>query len=232
MSTIALVDDDRNILCSVSMALDAEGYSTQTYTNGASALEGVRETAPDAAIIDIKMPRMDGMELFRRLRQTWRFPVIFLTSKTDELDELLALKMGADDFVRKPFSQHILLERLRVVLRRVEITEHIAMNDNKAGVIRHGDLVVDPDRYACHWKSSSVSLTATEMRILQALARRPGVVKNRNAIMDAAYGVQVYVDDRTIDGHVKRLRSKFEAVDPDFNAIETLYGLGYRFKEA
>jgi two-component system response regulator ChvI len=232
MSTIALVDDDRNILSSVSMALDAEGYATQTYTDGASALIGLQESAPDAAIVDLKMPRMDGMELLRRLRENSSLPVIVLTSKTHETDEVLALKMGADDFIRKPFSQHLLLERLRGVLRRVEISVDLAVNDNACGITKHGDLVVDPDRYACIWKGCLLNLTVTELRILQALARRPGVVKSRDAIMDAAYDDQVYVDDRTIDGHVKRLRTKFEAVDDGFDAIETLYGLGYRFRDA
>lgn len=231
MSTIALVDDDRNILRTVSMVLDIEGYHTQTYTNGASALVGLRESAPDAAIIDVRMPRMDGMELLRRLRQNAKFPVIFLTSKTQEIDELLALKLGADDFIRKPFSPHILLERLRVVLRRVEINKDHAGNDNQAGVIRHGDLLIDPARYSCVWKTSPVDLTATEFRILLTLAQRPGFVKSRDAIIDAAYADQVSLADRTIDGHVKRLRIKFETVDKDFDAIETLYGVGYRFKE-
>ncbi len=213
------------------MALDAEGYSTQTYTDGVSALHGLWETAPDAAIVDITMPRMNGLELLRRLREKSSVPVIFLSSKTHETDEVLALRMGADDFIRKPFSQHLLLERLRVVLRRIEISRHSAMNDNEAGIIKYGDLLVDPERYSFVWKGSRLTLTVTELRILQALARRPGVVKDRGAIMDAAYDEQVYVDDRTIDGHVNRLRAKFETVDDDFDAIETLYGLGYRFRE-
>ena len=232
MSTIALVDDDRNILRSVSMALDVEGYRTRTYTNGASALAGLRERAPDAAIVDVKMPRMDGMELLRRLREkNSRLPVIFLTSNTQEIDELLALKLGADDFIRKPFSSHVLLERLKVILRRVEIAKHLAGNDNEEGVVKHGDLLIDPARYSCVWKGSRVELTATEFRILQSLAQRPGIVKSRDAIIDAAYTEQVSLVDRTIDGHVKRLRIKFEAIDEGFDAIETLYGVGYRFKD-
>ena len=229
MSKIALVDDDRNVLNAVSSALDAEGYSTQTFSNSAEALENLRESAADAAIVNMRMPRMGGVELLQQLRRTSKMPVILLSSSVQEVDELLALRMGADDFVRKPFSEHILLERLRVILRRVSISETMAMNDNEAGVIKHGDLLIDPERYACIWKGNRFTLTVTELRILQTLARQPGVVKSRNAIMDAAYGEGIYVDDRTIDGHVKRLRTKFETVDAGFVAIDTVYGLGYRF---
>ncbi len=229
MSKIALVDDDRNVLNALGTALDAEGYCTQIYSNGAQALDDLQENAADAAIVSMKMPVMGGVELLQQLRQTSTMPVIFLSSSVQEIDELLALRMGADDFVRKPFSEHILLERLKVVLRRVTISQTIAMNDNKAGVIKHGDLVIDPQRYSCIWKGHGFTLTVTELRILQALARQPGVVKSRNAIMDAAYGEGVYVDDRTIDGHVKRLRTKFETIDAGFVALDTVYGLGYRF---
>lgn len=232
MSTIALVDDDRNILCSLSMALDAEGFRTRTYTNGTAALAGLQARAPDAVIVDLRMPRMDGLELLRRLRLESNLPVIVLTSKAQEADEVLALRLGADDFIRKPFSRNVLLERLRGVLRRVEISEAGPVNDNRAGVIRHGDLLIDPERHACAWKSCHVDLTATEFRILRTLAQRPGVVRNRNAILDAAYDDQIYVTDRTIDGHIKRMRGKFEAVDADFDAIETLRGVGYRLKES
>ncbi len=231
MPTIALVDDDRNILTSVSMALEAEGYRTQTYTDGVSALKGLEENPPDIAIFDIKMPRMDGMELLRRLRQKSNLPVIFLTSKDDEIDELFGLKMGADDYIRKPFSQRLLVERVKAVLRRAQNSGENAAEVETSRVIERGKLIMDADRHACTWDGKPVTLTVTEFLILQALAQRPGIVKSRDALMDAAYDDQVYVDDRTIDSHIKRLRKKFKAVDPEFNAIETLYGVGYRFRE-
>jgi two-component system response regulator ChvI len=232
MATIALVDDDRNILTSVSMALEAEGYRIQTYTDGASALTGLQETPPDIAILDIKMPRMDGMELLRRLRQKSDMPVIFLTSKDEEIDELFGLKMGADDFIRKPFSQRLLVERVKAVLRRSQSREPQAGAAPQGSVLERGKLKMDPERHSCTWDSRDVTLTVTEFLILQALAMRPGVVKSRDALMDAAYDDQVYVDDRTIDSHIKRLRKKFKAVDEAFDVIETLYGVGYRFKES
>jgi len=232
MPTIALVDDDRNILTSVSMALEAEGYRIQTFTDGASALEGLKQSQPDLAILDIKMPRMDGMELLRRLRQKTDMPVIFLTSKDEEIDELFGLKMGADDFIRKPFSQRLLVERVRAVLRRAQPKDGSAARENDAKVIERGNLRMDPERHTCTWKGQPVTLTVTEFLILQALAQRPGVVKSRNALMDAAYDDEVYVDDRTIDSHIKRLRKKFKVVEDSFEMIETLYGVGYRFKEA
>src|SRR6476659_612226 len=231
MPTIALVDDDRNILTSLRMVLEAEGYKTQTYNDGASALDGLSENPPDLAILDIKMPRMDGMELLRRLRQRTELPVIFLTSKDEEIDELFGLKMGADDFIRKPFSQRLLVERVRAVLRRAQPKDGSATRENDAKVIERGNLRMDPERHTCTWKGQPVTLTVTEFLILQALAQRPGVVKSRNALMDAAYDDQVYVDDRTIDSHIKRLRKKFKQADDDFDMIETLYGVGYRFKE-
>ena len=230
MPTIALVDDDRNILASVAMAFEAEGFRTRTYTDGASALEGLLEEPPDVAILDIKMPRMDGMELLRRLRQKSDIPVIFLTSKDDEIDELFGLKMGADDYIRKPFSQRLLVERVKTVLRRARSRADTSEEESDR-VIRRGKLVLDPDRHICLWNGQPVTLTVTEFLIFQALAQRPGIVKTREALMDAAYDDQVYVDDRTIDSHIKRLRKKFRAVDPEFNAIETLYGVGYRFRE-
>ena len=234
MPTIALVDDDRNILTSVSIALEAEGYRIQTYNDGATALEGLRASPPDLAIFDIKMPRMDGMELLRRLRQKSELPVIFLTSKDEEIDELFGLKMGAYDFIRKPFSQRLLVERVKAVLRRAAAKEPTVPGapkgpDSKA--LERGQLMMDPERHTCTWKGEPVTLTVTEFLILQALAMRPGVVKSRNALMDAAYDDQVYVDDRTIDSHIKRLRKKFKSCDDDFDMIETLYGVGYRFKE-
>ncbi len=233
MPTIALVDDDRNILTSVSIALEAEGYRILAYTDGASALEGFKTNAPDLAILDIKMPRMDGMELLRRVRQKADMPVIFLTSKDEEIDELFGLKMGADDFIRKPFSQRLLVERVKAVLRRFTPKDAQATKEQlDAKALERGQLRMDPERHTCTWKGDPVTLTVTEFLILQALAVRPGVVKSRNALMDAAYDDQVYVDDRTIDSHIKRLRKKFKLVDDDFEMIETLYGVGYRFKEA
>ena len=232
MPTIALVDDDRNILTSVSIALEAEGYRIDTYTDGASALDGFKSSPPDLAILDIKMPRMDGMELLRRVRQKTDMPVIFLTSKDEEIDELFGLKMGADDFIRKPFSQRLLVERVKAVLRRAAAKESTVAKEGDAKVLERGLLKMDPERHTCTWKGEAVTLTVTEFLILQALAIRPGVVKSRNALMDAAYDDQVYVDDRTIDSHIKRLRKKFKVVDDDFEMIETLYGVGYRFKES
>ncbi|HET7411426.1 MAG TPA: response regulator transcription factor [Pararhizobium sp.] len=234
MQTIALVDDDRNILTSVSIALEAEGYRVETYTDGASALDGLVARPPQLAILDIKMPRMDGMELLRRLRQKSDIPVIFLTSKDEEIDELFGLKMGADDFITKPFSQRLLVERVKAVLRR-GMTREIATGAKpgiaQARSLERGALVMDQERHTCTWKNEPVTLTVTEFLILHSLAQRPGVVKSRDALMDAAYDEQVYVDDRTIDSHIKRLRKKFKMVDDDFDMIETLYGVGYRFRE-
>lgn len=233
MSKIALVDDDRNILTSVSIALEAEGYQTSTYSDGVSALQGLEDNPPDMAIFDIKMPRMDGMELLRRLRQKSNLPVIFLTSKDDEIDELFGLKMGADDFIRKPFSQRLLIERVKTVLRRASTRETAETQDSEPSqIIERGKLLMDPDRHSCTWDGKQVVLTVTEFLILQSLALRPGIVKSRDALMDAAYDDQVYVDDRTIDSHIKRLRKKFKVVDDDFDAIDTLYGVGYRFQES
>jgi len=230
-ATIALVDDDRNILSSLRVALEAEGYKIRTYNDGNSALEGLGEDPPDLAILDIKMPRMDGMELLRRLRQKSDMPVIFLTSKDEEIDELFGLKMGADDYIAKPFSQRLIIERVRAVLRRAQPRDAASQNNGSSGALERGNLKMDPERHTCHWKGEAVTLTVTEFLILQALALRPGVVKSRDALMDAAYEDQVYVDDRTIDSHIKRLRKKFKVVDDDFDVIETLYGVGYRFKD-
>jgi len=229
--TIALVDDDRNILTSVSIALEAEGYRVETYTDGVSALDGLMETPPSLAIFDIKMPRMDGMELLRRLRQKSDLPVIFLTSKDDEIDELFGLKMGADDFITKPFSQRLLVERVRAVLRRTQARENAKNGAPSSASLERGALIMDQERHTCAWNGKPVILTVTEFLILYALAQRPGVVKSRDALMDAAYDDQVYVDDRTIDSHIKRLRKKFKMVDDNFEMIETLYGVGYRFRE-
>jgi two-component system response regulator ChvI len=236
MPTIALVDDDRNILTSVSMALEAEGFHVLTFSDGASALAGLSSNPPDVAVFDIKMPRMDGMELLRRLRQKSDLPVIFLTSKDDEIDELFGLKMGADDYIRKPFSQRLLVERVKAVLRRVapkvEGVAPAAEGGGEKQVLERGKLKLDPERHSCTWDGKPVVLTVTEFLILQALAIRPGYVKSRDSLMDAAYDDQVYVDDRTIDSHIKRLRKKFKEVNDDFDAIETLYGVGYRYRES
>lgn len=235
--TIALVDDDQNILTSVSISLEAEGFKVDTYTDGAKALEGIASHPVDLAVLDIKMPRMDGMELLNRIRRSSQMPVIFLTSKDDELDEMLGLRMGADDYIRKPFSQRLLLERIRALLRRVDLGPAPVARPGQPeapqqGTITRGDLVLDPSRHLCTWKGQPVQLTVTEFLILEALAQRPGHVKTRDQLMDAAYGEHIYVEDRTVDSHIKRLRRKFKRADDDFAQIETLYGLGYRYREA
>jgi two-component system response regulator ChvI len=232
MSRIALVDDDRNILTSVSITLEAEGFEVETYNDGQSALDAFNRRLPDMAVLDIKMPRMDGMDLLQRLRQKTNMPVIFLTSKDDEIDELLGLRMGADDYIRKPFSQRLLVERIRALLRRQEFRQGAeAPQNEESRLLERGHLRMDPLRHSVTWKGQDVSLTVTEFLLLQALAQRPGFVKSRDQLMDVAYDDQVYVDDRTIDSHVKRLRKKMRAVDSDFSAIETLYGIGYRYNE-
>ena len=232
MSRIALVDDDRNILTSVSMTLEAEGFEVETYNDGQSALDAFNKRMPDMAVLDIKMPRMDGMDLLQRLRLKSAMPVIFLTSKDDEIDEVLGLRMGADDYVKKPFSQRLLVERIRALLRRQEvvITGEVATTEETKVMVR-GSLTMDPLRHSVLWRGLEVSLTVTEFLLLQALATRPGFVKSRDQLMDVAYDDQVYVDDRTIDSHIKRLRKKLRMVDNDFTAIETLYGIGYRYNE-
>jgi two-component system response regulator ChvI len=235
MANIALVDDDKNILASVNMLLEQEGYHVRTFSDGASALTALTANPPDLAILDIKMPRMDGLELLRRLRQTAdQLPVIFLTSKDEEIDELMGLNAGADDYIRKPFSQRLLLERVKAVLRRSDAGKGAAGTgpEGKKEALVRGKLALDPQRHECTWDGKPVRLTVTEFLILQALAQRPGFVKSRDSLMDAAYDDQVYVDDRTIDSHIKRLRKKFKVVDDDFDAIETLYGVGYRYREA
>lgn len=231
--TIALVDDDRNILTSVSLALQAEGFTTRVYADGAAGLKALLENPPDLAVVDIKMPRMDGMEMLRRLREKSELPVIFLTSKDTEIDEALGLAMGADDYIGKPFSQRLLIERIRAVLRRTASRRTSADEEDAqpAEPIVRGKLEMDPARHRVRWGGHDVPLTVTEFLILDALAQRPGFVKSRDQLMDVAYAHDSYVDDRTIDSHIKRLRKKFRAVDSDFKAIETLYGVGYRFDE-
>ena len=231
-ATIALVDDDRNILTSVSIALQAEGFLTRVYADGEAALKALIDNPPDLAVLDVKMPRMDGLELLRRLRVQRQTPVIFLTSKDDELDEAMGLAMGADDYIAKPFSQRLLIARIRAILRRTEASS--APHEGEvapAPVLERGRLTMDPARHRTLWAGEPVTLTVTEFLILETLAQRPGIVKTRNQLMDAAYQDDIYVDDRTIDSHIKRVRRKFRAVDPQFDAIETLYGAGYRFSE-
>ncbi|MEM6648850.1 MAG: response regulator transcription factor [Pseudomonadota bacterium] len=230
MAHIILVDDDQNILTSVSMALEAEGHQIDCFEDGAEALEGIIAGAPDLVVSDIKMPRLDGLEMLRQLRRQSDVPLIFLTSKDEEIDEVLGLTLGADDYVKKPFSQRLLLERVKAILRRGTAAP-TPTQEEMGQVIRRSDLTLDPLRHACSWKGDNVTLTVTEFLILQSLANRPGFVKSRDALMDAAYDDQVYVDDRTIDSHIKRIRKKFRVVDKSFDQIETLYGVGYKYKE-
>ncbi len=233
-ATIALVDDDRNILTSVSIALQSEGFRTRVYSDGETALKALIENPPDLGVFDIKMPRMDGLELLRQLRETSTLPVIFLTSKDDEIDEAMGLALGADDYIAKPFSQRLLIARIRAILRRVAYAK-ASPDDGSAGpeaeIMVRGRLEMDPARHRVRWNGQDVALTVTEFMILEALAQRPDVVKSRNQLMDAAYQDDVYVDDRTIDSHIKRLRRKFRHVDAEFDAIDTLYGAGYRYSE-
>jgi two-component system response regulator ChvI len=231
MATIALVDDDRDVIALVAAMLESEGYQVVSYPDGPAALNGFKTVQPDLAILDIKMPRMDGVELLRQLRQKSEVPIIFLTGRLDETDELLGLRIGADDFIRKPFSQRVLVERVRTVLRRFRSADTAGQREAGDNVMERGDLCMDKERHTCSWKGEKVVLTVTEFRLLETLATRPGVIKSRDVLMDAAYEDQVYVDDRTIDSHIKRLRKKFKMVDPTFDRIDTLYGMGYRFRE-
>ena len=234
MARITLVDDDENIVTSVSLALESQGHTVKAYFDGASGLAALENDPPDLAILDVKMPRMDGMEVLRRLRRASHLPVIILTSKDDEIDELLGFNLGADDYMHKPFSQRLLIERVKAVLRRAN--GGLGDEDDPEAVapraLKRGQLTLDPARHDCLWNGLPVKLTVTEFLLLQALAQRPGFVKSRDNLMDAAYDDQVYVDDRTIDSHIKRMRRKVREVDPDFDAIETLYGVGYRYREA
>jgi two-component system response regulator ChvI len=230
--TIALVDDDRNILTSVSMTLEAEGFTVRTYTDGESALLGMTQRPPDLAVLDIKMPRMDGMELLQKLRAKTQLPVIFLTSKDEEVDELMGLRLGADDYIRKPFSQRLLIERIRTLLRRNETSRAEGSGVAPAGRMVRGDLVLDETKHQCTWREHDIQLTVTEFLLVKSLAARPGMVKSRDQLIDAAYGENMYVDDRTIDSHIKRVRKKFRAADDTFERIETLYGIGYKYRDA
>jgi two-component system response regulator ChvI len=226
---IALVDDDRNILTSVSMALEAEGFDVKTYMDGESAIKGLGLNPVDLVVSDIKMPRMDGMEVLKNLREKSDVPVIFLTSKDDEIDQVLGLRMGADDYITKPFSQRLLIERIRAILRRNEMRAGTNDNQDTSDQISVGDLRLDEDRHLCQWKGETVNLTVTEFLLIKALVQRPGHVKSRDSLMDAAYGDAIYVDDRTIDSHIKRIRKKFKAVDESFDYIDTVYGVGYKY---
>ena len=227
--TIALIDDDRNILTSISIALEKEGFNVQTYLDGESALIGLSRTPPDLAVVDIKMPKMDGEELLKKLRKKTSLPVIFLTSKDDEIDELLGLKLGADDFVKKSggFSIKVLIERIRVQLRKKNVNN---IEDTK-NIIAHGKLKLDPSQLECEWDGKQLpdKLTTTEFLIVRELAKRPGIIKERSQLMDIAYREDTDIEDRTIDSHVKRIRKKFKKIDTNFSAIETRYGSGYRW---
>lgn len=228
--SIYLVDDDRNILASVSMALEAEGFAVTTFSDGESGLRGVLDGNPDLVVLDIKMPRMDGIEVLSKLREVSSIPVIFLTSKDDEVDQVIGLRMGADDYITKPFSQRLLLERIKVLLRRQEFN----MSPKEAAqpsLIEYGDLILDDSRHMCSWKGKPLNLTVTEYLLVKALAMRPGHVRSRDQLIDMAYGENIYVDDRTVDSHIKRVRKKFKKLDESFDRIETLYGVGYRYRE-
>ena len=231
-SVIYLVDDDRNILLSVSMALEAEGFSVKTFNDGESGLAGILEGKPDLVVLDVKMPRMDGIEVLSKLREESSVPVIFLTSKDDEVDQVIGLRMGADDYITKPFSQRLLIERIKVLLRRAELmkSEAVAHHVQKE-FVEYGDLTLDDARHLCAWKGQPLNLTVTEYLLVKALASRPGHVRNRDQLIDMAYGENIYVDDRTVDSHIKRVRKKFKKVDEEFDKIETLYGVGYRYRE-
>lgn len=230
---IALVDDDRNILTTVSIGLQSEGFDTRLYSDGEAALTALLENPPDLAVFDIKMPRLDGMELLRRLRAQSSLPVIFLTSKDDEADEEAGLETGADDYIAKPFSLRLLVARIRAILRRgdTQMFEGHDAAPRAAEALTRGRLTMDPARHHVTWGGRSVSLTVTEFLLLEALAARPGVIKSRNQLMDAAYQDDVFVDDRTVDSHIKRMRRKFRSVDNEFSAISTLYGAGYSFTD-
>ena len=238
MAKITLVDDDENIVTSVSLALESHGHAVKAYYDGAAGLAALENEPPDLAILDVKMPRMDGMEVLRRLRRTSDLPVIILTSKDEEIDEILGFNLGADDYMHKPFSQRLLIERVKAVLRRAGVEGEEPAPQAQAGgeggsrPLKRGKLTLDPARHDCLWDGKPVKLTVTEFLLLQALAQRPGFVKSRDNLMDAAYDDQVYVDDRTIDSHIKRMRKKFRELDPEFDAIETLYGVGYRYRES
>lgn len=234
---IALIDDDANITASVSMRLRAEGYEVITYPDGLAGYEGLRLETPDLAVLDIKMPKMTGLELLSKLRTDGNtLPIIMLTSKDDELDQLEGFEAGADDYITKPFSQELLLARIHALLTRAQQSSTAGgSEDNTAEreeqIIRRGSLELDDARHLCTWKDNSVALTVTEYLLIKTLALRPGIVKSRDQLIDAAMGDHIFVDDRTIDSHIKRIRKKFRKIDPDFDQIETIYGVGYKYDE-
>lgn len=233
-SLIALVDDDQNILTSVSIALENEGFQVSTFSDSEMALESLLQSPPDLAVLDIKMPRLTGIELLEKLRKSSTLPVIFLTSKDDEIDEMIGLRVGADDYIKKPFSQRLLIERIRTILRRhkASTSQETSESGNASEeLLKRGDLTLDTIRHMCLWKDHSIDLTVTEFLLLISLAKHPGHVKSRDQLIDAAYGENIYVDDRTIDSHIKRLRRKFKNKDKNFDEIETLYGVGYRYRD-
>ena len=230
MVKICLIDDDQNILASLSLALKSEKFDVETYSDGIAGLEALKNNNFDIAILDIKMPRLDGLEVLQKLRNMSDIPVIFLTSKDDEIDQLLGLKMGADDYITKPFSQKLLIERVKVILKRTAFPSEENQVNNDT-LIERGNLLLNMDRHECHWKGDRIKLTVTEFLLLESLVNRPGYVKNRDQLMSAAYSDDLYVDDRTIDSHIKRIRRKFKVIDKNFDSIETLYGVGYRFNQ-
>ncbi|MGH1377827.1 MAG: response regulator transcription factor [Alphaproteobacteria bacterium] len=228
---IFLVDDDRNILLSVSMALEAEGFNVETFNDGEAGLNAILENNPALVILDVKMPRMDGIEVLSKLREESSIPVIFLTSKDDEVDQVIGLRMGADDYITKPFSQRLLIERIKVLLRRRDFMKSEIETQKEDQNIEYGHLILDDSRHLCSWKGKPLNLTVTEYLLVKSLAMRPGHVRNRDQLIDMAYGENIYVDDRTVDSHIKRVRKKFKKLDDEFDKIETLYGVGYRYKE-
>ena len=232
-NNVFLIDDDKNILASISMLLENEGYKVSTFSDGESGLKAILENSPDIAVVDIKMPRLDGIELLKKLRRTSNMPVIFLTSKDTEIDELLGLKVGADDYITKPFSQNILMERIRILIKRTEL-KNIKKKDNigDKNSIKEGNIFLDTEKYMCKWKNKTVNLTVTEFLLIKSLVKNPGAVKSRDQLIVSAFGEdKENIDDRSIDHHFKRIRKKFKSADNDFNSIVTIYGGGYKFSE-
>lgn len=232
-NNVFLIDDDKNILTSISMLLENEGYKVSTFSDGESGLKAILENSPDIAVVDIKMPRLDGIELLKKLRRTSNMPVIFLTSKDTEIDELLGLKVGADDYITKPFSQNILMERIRILIKRTEL-KNIKKKDNidDKNSIKEGNIFLDTEKYMCKWKNKTVNLTVTEFLLIKSLVENVGAVKSRNQLIVSAFGEnKENIDDRSIDHHFKRIRKKFKSADNDFNSIVTIYGGGYKFSE-
>ena len=232
-NNVFLIDDDKNILTSISMLLENEGYKVSTFSDGESGLKAILENSPDIAVVDIKMPRLDGIELLKKLRRTSNMPVIFLTSKDTEIDELLGLKIGADDYITKPFSQNVLMERIRILIKRTEL-KNIKKKDNidDKNSIKEGNIFLDTEKYMCKWKNKTVNLTVTEFLLIKSLVENVGAVKSRDQLIVSAFGEdKENIDDRSIDHHFKRIRKKFKSADNDFNSIVTIYGGGYKFSE-